>query len=373
MAGFGGGGARSEPRAIARFGIRHGIVFTTAHHRTTSVNTLSTIDRVQAGENLSRAEMADTIASMVGGQWSDDDAAALLLALRDKGETADEIAGAAEALRCHMTRIHTRRTGLVDTCGTGGDASGTFNISTAAALVASGAGVPVAKHGNRAITSKSGSADVLAELGVNIDAPVAVVERCLDEVGICFCFAPLLHPAMKNVAAVRKKLGVPTIFNLLGPLCNPAGAPFQLLGVGRPNLHRMMAEVLALLGTERSLVVCGSDGLDEVTLGGTTHAIEVTPSGLVEHHWTPHDFGLAACERSALLAEDARSSAKIIRGVLAGKRGAPRDVTVAGAAAALWIAGRDPSLSACARLAEGAIDSGAASHVLDRLAEVSRS
>ncbi len=331
------------------------------------------VQRLKSGENLSRAEMTEAIASMVHGQWGDDDAAALLLALRDKGETADEVAGAAEALRGHMTPIRTRRSGLVDTCGTGGDASGTFNISTAAALVAAAAGVPVAKHGNRAITSKSGSADVLAELGVNIEAPVPVVERCLDEVGICFCFAPLLHPAMKNVAAVRKKLGVPTIFNLLGPLCNPAGAPFQLLGVGRPSLHRLMAEVLALLGTERSLVVSGSDGLDEVTLGGTTHAIEVTPRGLTEHHWTPDDFRLPACERSALLAEDARASAGIIRSVLEGNRGAPRDVVVAGAAAALWIAGRDELLSACARLAEKAIDSGAAAQVLARLVEVSRS
>ena len=164
---------------------------------------------------------------------------------------------------------------MIDTCGTGGDRSGTFNISTAAALVTAAAGVPVAKHGNRGITSKSGSADVLAALGVNIEADLATVERCLDELGICFCFAPLMHPSMRHVAAVRRKLGVPTIFNLLGPLCNPASAPFQLLGVGRPDLRDRLAAALRLLGTQRSAVVCGSDGLDEVTLNGPTHVYVV--------------------------------------------------------------------------------------------------
>ena len=207
----------------------------------------SYLGRLAAGEDLTLPEMTAVIDLVMQGQCAEGEIALLLTALRAKGETADEIAGAAMAMRKHMTRIRSSRLGLVDTCGTGGDGSGTFNISTAAALVAAAAGVPVAKHGNRSITSRSGSADVLASLGVNIEAPVATVERCLDELGICFCFAPQLHTAMKHVAPVRKKLGVPTIFNLLGPLCNPAGAPFQVLGVGKPELHERLAAVLARL------------------------------------------------------------------------------------------------------------------------------
>ena len=191
----------------------------------------------------------------------------MLTSLRAKGETVAEVAGAAAALRQHMTPIRTRRSGVLDTCGTGGDGSGTFNISTAAALVTAAAGVPVAKHGNRAITSRTGSADVLAALGVNIEVEVAHVEQCLDELGICFCFAPLLHQSMKQVGPVRKQLGVPTLFNLLGPLSNPARAQFHLLGVGRAELRPLLAEALALLGVERALVVHGEDGLDEVTFG----------------------------------------------------------------------------------------------------------
>ena len=177
-----------------------------------------------------------------------------------------------------MTPIRSRHTGILDTCGTGGDGSKMFNISTTAAIVAAAAGVPVAKHGNRSITSRSGSADVLAELGVNIDATVPQVEACLDELGLCFCFAPLLHPSMKHVAAVRKKLGIRTIFNMLGPLVNPAGAMHQLLGAGRPELRPLLAGAIDRLGTRRTLVVCGEDGLGDVTLAGTTHVTEVSPT-----------------------------------------------------------------------------------------------
>ena len=202
-----------------------------------------------------------------------------------------EVAGAAAAMRQRMTPIRSSRPDLIDTCGTGGDGSKTFNISTAAALVAAAAGVPVAKHGNRGITSRSGSADVLAALGVNIEADVACVEACLDELGICFCFAPLLHAAMKHVAPIRKQLGTPTIFNILGPLVNPASAPFQLLGVGRPELQPLLAEALLQLGVGRVLVVHGSDGLDEVTLGGVTNVIEAGGGRLQKFAWTPADFG----------------------------------------------------------------------------------
>ncbi len=234
------------------------------------------LGRLAAGEDLSMEEMATAIDAVVAGQSTEGQTGLLLTALRAKGETSQEVAGAALSLRRHMTPIRSTRPGIVDTCGTGGDASGTFNISTAAALVAAAAGVPVAKHGNRAVTSRTGSADALAELGVNVGASVEQVERCLDELGICFCFAPLMHPSMKQVALVRRKLGVPTIFNLLGPLANPAGAPFQVVGVGRAELRPLVAEALLLLGTERALVVHGEDGLDEVTLAGPTRVTEVS-------------------------------------------------------------------------------------------------
>ena len=225
---------------------------------------------VAEGHDLAMPQMIELMNLIVQGQCAESDVAEFLLALRKKGESVDELAGAAAALRQHMTPIQSSHHVLLDTCGTGGDGSGTFNISTAAALVTAAAGIPVAKHGNRSISSRSGSADVLAALGVNIEADLATVERCLEQLGICFCFAPLLHPSMKNVSAVRKRLGVPTIFNLLGPLCNPARAPFQLLGVGRPDLRDRVAAALAKLGTQRAAVLCGSDGLDEVTLAGPT-------------------------------------------------------------------------------------------------------
>ena len=213
-------------------------------------------------------QMAAAMGQIMDGACDAEQIARLLAALHRKGETVAEVAGAAAAMRQRMTPIRSARRDLIDTCGTGGDGSKTFNISTAAALVTAAAGVPVAKHGNRGITSRSGSADVLAALGVNIEADVACVEACLDELGICFCFAPLLHAAMKHVAPIRKQLGTPTIFNILGPLVNPASAPFQLLGVGRAELQPLLAEALLRLGVGRVLVVHGSDGLDEVTLGG---------------------------------------------------------------------------------------------------------
>ena len=334
--------------------------------------TLDVLERVSAGEDLSREEMAATIGAIIEGRWAEDAIATLLLALREKGETVAEVAGAALAMRRQMTPIRSERTGLVDTCGTGGDGSGTFNISTAAALVTAAAGVPVAKHGNRAISSRSGSADVLLELGVHIEADVRQVEACLDRLGICFCFAPLLHGAMKHVAPVRKRLGVPTIFNMLGPLCNPAGAPFQLLGVGRSELRGMLAEALAMLGTRRAAVVRGRDGLDEVTLGEATDMTLVENGTTREFQWCPEDFGLDRAGSESMRVDDAGASAAVVRDILAGKPGAPRDVVVLNAAAAIWTAGKDESPSACARLAAEAIDSGAARDLLGRLCEVSR-
>lgn len=331
------------------------------------------LERVNRGESLSMAEMAAAIDGMLQGTWPAEEIGRFLLALREKGETVDEIAGAAAALRRNMTPIRTRREGVIDTCGTGGDASGTFNISTAAAIVAAAAGVPVAKHGNRSITSKSGSADVLAALGVNIDAPVPVVERCLDEVGLCFCFAPQLHPAMKHVGPIRRSLGVPTIFNLLGPLCNPASAPFQLLGVGKAELRPRLAAALARLGATRAVVVCGSDGLDEVTLAGPTNVSLVEAGQVTELQWTPADFGVPSAELASLRIDGPEASAVMIRGVLGGGLGPARDIVVINAAAALWTAGRDSALQVCAAQAADALDSGRAAALLQRLIETSRS
>jgi anthranilate phosphoribosyltransferase len=326
----------------------------------------SALGRLAAGDNLSLDEMADVIDQVMQGGVPEGEIAVLLTALRHKGESVDEIAGAALAMRRHMTLIHTTRTGLVDTCGTGGDASGTFNISTAAAIVVAAAGVPVAKHGNRSITSKSGSADVLTALGVNIEAPVPVVERCLNELGICFCFAPHMHPAMKNVAAVRKKLGVPTIFNLLGPLCNPASAPFQVLGVGKVELHKTLADVLARLGTERAVVVHGAGGLDEVSLDGPTDVIEVRGHQTRRFVWKPEEFGLTPAGRETMLIDGPAASAALIRRILEGERGPPRDVVVLNAAAALWTAGVSELPQECATRAVAAIDSRTASQLLSR-------
>ena len=333
----------------------------------------SLLGRLAAGENLSRDEMSAAIDYIMQGRAAENEIALLLTALRAKGETVEEIAGAAAAMRKHMTPIRTRRTGVLDTCGTGGTGSQIFNVSTSAALVAAAAGVPVAKHGNRSVTSKSGSADVLAALGVNINASVDTIEHCLNELGVCFCFAPQLHPAMKHVAPVRKKLGVGTIFNLLGPLCNPAAAEFQLLGVGRPELRGTLAAVLRLLGTRRAIVVSGEDGLGEVTIAGATRVTVVERGELRDLIWTPSDFGLAIADRESLLVDGPDASAKIVRAVLAGEPGPPRDIVVLNAAAALWTAGASDSLLECARRATAAIDSGAARALLENLVALSQS
>ena len=308
---------------------------------------------VEAGDDLSMEQMSTVMGQIMDGVCQREQIARLLAALHKKGETVAEVAGAAAAMRQRMTPIRSARPNLIDTCGTGGDGSKTFNISTAAALVTAAVGVPVAKHGNRGITSRSGSADVLAALGVNVEADVALVEDCLDELGICFCFAPLLHTAMKHVAAVRKQLNAPTIFNILGPLVNPASAP---------------AESLLLLGVCRALVVHGSDGLDEVTLGGTTHVIEVSEGQLRRFDWQPADFGLQPAGRETMLVAGPDDSAAIIHGVFRGVAGPPRDIVVANAAAALWTVGWASSLGQCAREAERSLDAGAADDLLARLA-----
>jgi anthranilate phosphoribosyltransferase len=331
----------------------------------------SYLGQIVAGQDLSAAAMEEVIGLLLAGEVSEKEIALLLTALKHKGETVDEIAGAARAMRRRMTPIRTTRTNVIDTCGTGGVGSELFNISTAAAIVAAAAGVPVAKHGNRSVTSKSGSSDVLSALGVNIDSPVETVQRCLDELGICFCFAPKLHPAMKHVAAVRKQLGFATIFNLLGPLCNPAGAKRQLLGVGKRELHQTMAKVLARLGTERAAVVHGTDGVGEVSLCAATEVIEVTDGELPQFTWKPEDFGLTGAPQDALRIADAAASAALIQRILSGERGPPRDVVVLNAAAALWVAGVEGSPRACADRAAEAIDSGRAQRLLTDWARLS--
>ncbi|MCA9186480.1 MAG: anthranilate phosphoribosyltransferase [Pirellulaceae bacterium] len=329
------------------------------------------LGKASGGIDLSMEEMSDVIGQMMQGKCSEEEIGLLLTALHTKGETVAEIAGAAQAMRDHMTPIRSHRLELVDTCGTGGDGSSTFNISTAAAIVAAAAGASVAKHGNRRVTSRTGSADVLATLGVNVDANVKQVERCLDELGLCFCFAPLMHPSMRNVAKVRKQLGFPTIFNLLGPLCNPARAPYQVLGVGKGPLRSKLAAALQLLGTQGALIVHGRDGMDEVSLEDVTEVSHCDGTTIHEFPWEPADFGLPRATKQTMLVDGPEASAAMIRDILRGRPGPPRDITVLNAAAALYVVGVEPSAASCARRAEEAVDSGAAMRLLEQLAEMS--
>ncbi|MEZ6090626.1 MAG: anthranilate phosphoribosyltransferase [Pirellulaceae bacterium] len=328
------------------------------------------IQSARGGTDLSASLMETLIDTMLSGNANDQEIGDLLLALRSKGEAVSELVGAARAMRRHMTPIDSPYPVLLDTCGTGGDGSGTFNISTAAAIVTAAAGVPVAKHGNRAITSKSGSADVLSALNVNIDTDRDTVRRCLAETGICFCFAQRLHPAMRHVGAIRKQLGVPTLFNLLGPLCNPAGASHQVLGTGKPLIQRQLAESLQQLGVDRAVVVRGLDGLDEVTLDGATAVIEVGADGLSETQWSPSHFGLYPAGPITMQADGPSESANIIRRILDGHPGPCRDIVVANAAASIWLCGKSDTLESAAQVAGEAIDSGAARQTLAKLAEL---
>jgi anthranilate phosphoribosyltransferase len=309
---------------------------------------------------------------LLSGECTEAQTAALLVALRMKGETVGELAAAAAVMREAGVAFPTGRDDLLDTCGTGGDGLGTFNISTATALVVAGTGVPVVKHGNRAVSSRSGSADVLAELGVCISADATTARVCLDRAGMAFLMAPLFHPALKYVAVVRRQLGVRTIFNCLGPLANPAGASYQLLGIGRPEWLDRMAGALARLGTRRALLVCGADGLDEVSLAGPTWVREVRNGAVKSLEWTPRDFDLSPCGVEEFLAEGPAESAVHIRGVLAGNDGPARRVVLANAAAALLAACRVETLRDGVTLAAEAIASGRAAHVLDELVAISR-
>lgn len=324
-----------------------------------------------SGHDLTSDQMESAISQMLAGGITDEAMGRLLLALRQKGESVSELVGAAKALRSAMTSIKTIRSNLLDTCGTGGDGAQTFNISTAAAIVAAAAGASVAKHGNRKITSATGSADVLSELGIRIDAPREVVERCLDTQGICFCFAPLLHPAMQHVAQVRRSLGVPTLFNYLGPLCNPAGAAFQVLGVGKDGLQDKLAASIAQLPIRAALVVRGEDGMDEISLSADTHVRYVRDGKTESMTWSPDDFGLSMIDPGELHAENPQESARVIRSVLEGHRGAARDIVLANAAAGIWLTGLESDLKQAVARCANSIDSGVARKTLEALAAMS--
>ena len=325
------------------------------------------IELATAGQDLTADQTSGLIDTMLSGAAAEDEIGQLLLALREKGESVSELVGAASAMRRHMTRIPHGHSVLLDTCGTGGSESGTFNISTAVAIVAAAAGVAVAKHGNRRATSLTGSADVLEVLGVPIESDAETVARRLDDIGICFCFAAKLHPAMRHVVGVRRKLGVKTLFNLLGPLCNPGGATHQLLGTSTEDAQQKVAAAIAGLGTARSFIVHASDGQDEVSLDGVTTAIEVGPGGQHTMEWTPSDFGLFPAGREALRAADPEASAAIIRRILDGEPGPCRDTVLAGTSAALMLVGQAPTLRDGVQMAAEAIDSGAANAKLAAL------
>lgn len=328
---------------------------------------VETLTTLLERRSLSQDAMRQLLDDVMAGRCGEAETAALLIALRMKGETAEEVAAAARVLRERMVRLDTGRSDVLDTCGMGGDGSGTFNISTAAALIAAAAGVPVVKHGNRAASGKSGSAEVLTVLGVSIEGDAACALRCLNEVGLAFCFAPHFHPALQHVAAVRRRLRVRTLFNLLGPLGNPAGAAYQLFGVARIELLDILAGALARLGTRHALLVTGRDGLDEVSLGAPTEVREVRGGHVHAFQWTAADFGLEPCRLEELHADGPEESAAILRAVLRGEDGPHRRIVLANAAAALLAAERAATpREGVARAAEE-LDSGRALRVLQQL------
>ena len=328
------------------------------------------IDRLAGGEDLSAPEAERVLAEVMEGNSSETQTAAFLIALRTKGETVDEIAGLASAMRSFALRVDAGDD-LVDTAGTGGGRP-TFNVSTTAAFIAAGAGCRVAKHGNRSATSQCGSADVLEALGARIDLEPTEVAACIESVGFGFMFAPRHHSAMKHVVPVRKELAVRTIFNLLGPLTNPAGAKRQVIGVSDPGKLETMAAALGQLGTERALVVSSADGLDEFSVSGSTHVVELHDGTLETYDVTPAEVDLDPVPSGAVRAGNPEDNARVLRGVLAGEPGPERSLAVLNAGAAIQVAGRAGSLVDGVRVAEQAIDSGAATDVLERWLEVTR-
>ena len=320
-----------------------------------------------AGQNLSEQEAGAAFDLIMNGEATPAQLGAFLAALRIKSETVDELAGASRSMRRHAIFVDPRGKPVVDTCGTGGDSLGTFNISTTAAFVVAGAGIPVAKHGNRSITSKCGSADVLAELGVNLDVTPDIMEACIHEVGIGFLFAPKLHPAMKHAMGPRKELGFRTVFNLLGPLANPAGAKNQVLGVFAPELTEMFAEVLKRLGSRRVLVVHGQDGMDEITVTGTTRISELRDGSIRTYNFDPMTVIEDYAPASTLMGGDAAMNAAITLAILDGETGPRRDIVCLNAAAGLIAGGLSADFADGFKRAGQAIDNGKARQALDGL------
>ena len=331
------------------------------------------IAKIAEGKDLSAQEAAGAMDQIMSGEAPEALIAGFLLGLRMKGETAEEIASCAGVLRRKATTIRTRHLNVVDTCGTGGDGSGTFNISTTAAIIASGAGVPVAKHGNRAVSSSCGSADVLAALGVKIDIPAEKAAMVLDEVGITFLYAPLMHSAMRHAAKVRKELGIRTIFNILGPLVNPAGSRRQILGIYDIRLGQKMAEALREMGSEHALVVHGEGGLDELSVLGKTAVWELRRGEISHYNVDSDELGLPRAKMADLKGEDPGKNAEIIRSILSGKDGAPRSVALLNAAGAILVSGLASTLSVGLGMARESVDSGLALTKLHQWVESSNS
>ncbi len=325
------------------------------------------------GVDLSFAEMQGAMAGIVEGQWTPAQIGGFLIALRIKGETAQEIAAAVSILREKATVVPTSAKPIVDTCGTGGDHSGSFNISTAAAIVAAGGGVAVAKHGNKAVSSACGSANVLQELGVNLELTAEQVGECVDKCRIGFLFAPKLHASFKHVVGPRQELGQRTLFNVLGPMLNPARAKRQLIGVYDMKLTRILAEVLSELRSEHVMVVAGTDGMDEISLTAPTKVAELKSGTVTEYILNPQDLGFNLCTAADLQGGDAGVNAAIIRGVLAGKAGAPLDIVLLNAGAALYVGGIAADLKAGVALARKSVISGAAQNTLAQWISVSKS
>ena len=332
-----------------------------------SYNIQQAIAETQKGIPLSSAQAETVFNQIMQGEATPAQIGALLMGLSMLGETPELVAGAARAMRSAATKIAPQASGLLDTCGTGGDGASTFNISTTVAIVLAACGVPVAKHGNRAISSKSGSADVLEALGVKLDISPEKVADCIDEVGIGFLFAPQCHPAMKYAGPVRREMGVRSVFNLLGPLTNPAGADYQILGVFGEDKLDLVAGALSQLGIKRALVVHGRDGLDEITTTGITDAVWVEDGKTHRFEIDPKAFGLPYATPQALHGGDAAFNAEVIKHILAGVQGAGRDIVLLNSAAALWVAGKVDSIADGLGVAAAAIDNGKATETLNAL------
>jgi anthranilate phosphoribosyltransferase len=331
------------------------------------------LSKIVSGSDLTMAEAREVMREIMRGEATQAQIGAFLTALRMKGETADEIAGCAQAMRESAIAVKPKRNQLVDTCGTGGDGSGTFNISTTVAFVAAGAGLAVAKHGNRSVSSRCGSADLLQALGVNLELSPEQVAQCIDEVGIGFLFAPKLHPAMKYALAPRQEIGLRTIFNILGPLSNPAQAKRQLLGVYDSDLTELMAEVLLALGAEHAFVVHGADGLDELSVTGANKVSHLYHNHIETYYLNPEELGLPQAKLSDLAGGTKEDNAETTKALLEGKRGPQRDVVLLNTAAVLIAGDKASSFSEGLVLAAEAIDNGSAQHKLHQLVEFSRS